>query len=66
MFDIEEDPINMPEIRCGNESFIACLAFERLYCDLLYAIEDILQFNCFWCDVSLTHQRIVDRFGELQ
>ncbi len=43
-----------------------CRTFEKLYCHSLYSPQDILRIQYFWCDVDLTHQRIVNDKGDLQ
>lgn len=46
--------------------FLTCRAFRRLKMESLYAPQDILRIKYFWCDVHLTHQRIINDKGELQ
>ena len=46
--------------------FVMCRAFRKLKFDSLYAPQDILRIKYFWCDVYLTHQRIINNKGELQ
>lgn len=45
--------------------FLMCKAFRILYSSL-YAPQDILRIKYYWCDVYLTHQRIINYKGELQ
>lgn len=46
--------------------FLMCRAFRRLEIESLYAPQDILRIKHFWCEVYLTHQRIINTKGELQ
>lgn len=46
--------------------FLMCRAFRILNLDSLYAPQDILRIKYYWCDVYLTHQRIINYKGELQ
>ncbi len=49
-----------------DENFTMCHPFQNLYHDSLYAPQDILRIKYFWCDTSITHQRIINSNGELQ
>lgn len=46
--------------------FLTCRAFRRLKMESLYSPQDILRIKYFWCDIHLTHQRIINDKGELQ
>ena len=46
--------------------FLMCRAFRTLRFDSMYAPQDVLRIKYFWCDVNLTHQRIINDKGELQ
>lgn len=46
--------------------FLMCKAFRTLRMESLYSPQDILRIKYFWCDVNLTHQRIINDKGELQ
>lgn len=46
--------------------FLMCHPFQQLHYESLYAPQDILRIKYYWCDVALTHQRIINNKGELQ
>lgn len=46
--------------------FLMCRAFRILHMDSMYAPQDMLRIKYYWCDVNLTHQRIINDKGELQ
>lgn len=45
--------------------FGTCIAFRRLYRESLLSHQDILRIKHFWANVSVIHQRIINRKGEL-
>lgn len=66
---LEHDRPNMYFSLGGSKpygDFLTCRAFRRLQLETLYAPQDILRIKYFWCDVHLTHQRIINDKGELQ
>ena len=67
--DLHHDCSDMKYSGGGNAQFgefLMCHAFQHLLFDSLYSIPDILRIKYFWCDASITHQRIINAKGEVQ
>lgn len=67
--DLHHDCPDMKYSGGGNAQFgefLMCHAFQHLLFDSLYSVPDILRIKYFWCDASITHQRIINAKGEVQ
>ena len=67
--DLHHDCPDMKYSGGGNAQFgefLMCHAFQHLLLDSLYSVSDILRIKYFWCDASITHQRIINAKGEVQ